>query len=55
MPTIKGDGGAVGHTANPSAHRRWMVVAPAVARVIEEFAKVKEIFFNILRILLANT
>ncbi|KAG7160899.1 hypothetical protein Hamer_G007673 [Homarus americanus] len=34
---IKGDGGAVGLTNNPSALRRWMVSGPEVARVIEEF------------------
>ncbi|KAJ8392755.1 hypothetical protein AAFF_G00072390 [Aldrovandia affinis] len=34
---IKGDGGAVGLTDNPSALRRWMVAGPEVARVIEEF------------------
>lgn len=30
---IKGDGGAVGLTDNPSALRRWMVAGPEVARV----------------------
>jgi len=34
---IKGDGGAVGLTDNPSALRRWMVAGPEVARVIEQF------------------
>ncbi len=34
---IKGEGGAVGLTDNPSALRRWMVAGPEVARVIEEF------------------
>ena len=34
---IKGDGGAVGITDNPSALRCWMVAGPEVARVIEEF------------------
>jgi hypothetical protein len=34
---IKGDGGAVGLTDNPSALRRWMVAGPEVARLIEEF------------------
>ncbi|KAG1712189.1 Conserved oligomeric Golgi complex subunit 6 [Nymphon striatum] len=37
---IKGDGGAVGLTDNPSALRRWMVAGPEVARVIEEFQDV---------------
>ena len=34
---VKGDGGAVGLTENPSALRRWMVAGPEVARVISEF------------------
>ena len=34
---VKGDGGAVGLTDNPSALRRWMVAGPEVARVIGEF------------------
>ncbi|KAG7160196.1 hypothetical protein Hamer_G012740 [Homarus americanus] len=34
---IKGDGGAVGLTGNPSALRRCMVAGPEVARVIAEF------------------
>ena len=34
---VKGDGGAVGLTDNPSALRRWMIAGPEVARVIEEF------------------
>ena len=34
---IKGDGGAVGLTDNPSALRRWMLAGPEVARLIEEF------------------
>ena len=34
---IKGDGGAVGLTDNPSALRRWMISGPEVARVISEF------------------
>jgi len=34
---VKGDGGAVGLTDNPSALRRWMVAGPEVARVIMEF------------------
>ncbi|KAG1692632.1 Lysosome membrane protein 2 [Nymphon striatum] len=37
---IKGDGGAVGLTDNPSALRRWMVAGPEVVRVIEEFQDV---------------
>ena len=34
---VKGDGGAVGLTDNPSALRRWMISGPGVARVIGEF------------------
>lgn len=34
---VKGDGGAVGLTGNPSALRRWMVAGPEVAWLIEEF------------------
>ena len=34
---IKGDGGAVGLTDNPSARRRWMVAGLEVVRLIEEF------------------
>lgn len=34
---IKGDGGAVELTDNPSALRRWMVVGPEVAKVIDDF------------------
>lgn len=34
---IKGDGGAVGLTDNPSALRRWMVGGPKICRVIQEF------------------
>ena len=34
---VKGDGGAVGLTENPSAMRRWMIAGPEIARVISEF------------------
>ena len=34
---IKGDGGAVGLTDNPSALQHWMIAGPEVARVVEEF------------------
>ena len=34
---MKGDGGAVGLTQNPSALRRLMVSGPEMARLIEEF------------------
>ena len=35
--TVKGSGGAVGLTDNPSALRRWMVTGPEVARMVTEF------------------
>jgi len=38
---IKGDGGAIGLTENPSALRRWMIAGPEVARVIQEFENVE--------------
>ena len=31
---VKGDGGAVGLTDNPSALRRWMIAGPEIARVL---------------------
>ena len=34
---VKGDGGAVGLTENPSALRRWMIAGPEVARMVQEF------------------
>ena len=34
---IKGDGGVVGITENPSALHRWMIAGPEVARLIIEF------------------
>ena len=34
---VKGDGGAVGLTENPSALLRWMVAGPEMARVVSEF------------------
>ena len=34
---VKGDGGAIGLTQNPSALRRWMVAGPEMARLIQEF------------------
>ncbi len=34
---VKGSGGAVGLTENPSAFRRWMVAGPEQARIINEF------------------
>ena len=34
---IKGTGGAVGLTENPSALQRWMVAGPELARLLPEF------------------
>ena len=34
---VKGDGGAVGLTDDPSALRLWMVAEPEIARMIDEF------------------
>lgn len=34
---VKGEGGAVGLTENPSALRRWMIAGPEVARMVQEF------------------
>ena len=36
---VKGEGGAVGLTNNPSALRRWMIAGPEIARMVEEFEK----------------
>ena len=33
---VKGEGGAVGLTENPSALRRWMVAGPEIARMVQE-------------------
>ena len=34
---VKGDGGAVGLTENPSALKRWMLCGPEMARLISQF------------------
>ena len=34
---IKGIGGAIGHTENDQALRRWLISGPEIARIIEEF------------------
>ena len=34
---VKGDGGAVGLTANPAALHRWTVSGPEMARLIKDF------------------
>lgn len=37
---VKGEGGAVGLTENPTALRRWMVAGPELERMVEEFEEV---------------
>ena len=34
---VKGDGGAIGLTEDPSALRRWMVAGPELSRLVNEF------------------
>ena len=34
---IKGEGGAIGVTEDPSALRRWMVAGPKVSRLATEY------------------
>ncbi len=34
---VKGSGGAVGLTENPSAFRKWMISGPQQARLLKEF------------------
>ena len=34
---VKGSGGAVGLTENPSAFRKWMLSGPEQARILKEF------------------
>jgi hypothetical protein len=36
---VKGEGGAVGLTENPSALIRWMISGPEIARIVSEFEK----------------
>ena len=40
---IKGDGGALGLTENPTALKRWMVAGPKIARVVREFESTFEV------------
>ena len=39
---IKGDGGAVGVTENPSALRRWMVSGPEVSHLVAQYDAVSQ-------------
>lgn len=34
---VKGDGGAIGLTEDPSALRRWMIAGPEISRLVDEF------------------
>ena len=36
---VKGSGGAVGLTENPSAFRKWMIAGPEQARLLKEFER----------------
>ena len=36
-PSIRGEGGAVGLTENPSALRRWMIGGTEIATIVTEF------------------
>ena len=36
---VKGDGGAVGLTEDPSVLKRWMICGPEMARIVGEFEK----------------
>ena len=36
---VKGSGGAIGLTENPSAFRKWMVAGPEQARLLKEFER----------------
>jgi hypothetical protein len=36
---VKGEGGAVGLTENPSALKRWMISGREIARIVSEFEK----------------
>ena len=40
---IKGDGGAVGITEDPSALRRWMVAGPAVSQLVAQYEEASEL------------
>ena len=43
---VKGEGGAVGLTENPSALRRWMISGPEIARIVNEFEAGMEVKGN---------
>ena len=36
---VKGSGGAVGLTENPSAFQKWILAGPEQARLLQEFEK----------------
>lgn len=35
---VKGDGGAIGLTQDPTALRRWMIAGPEICRILKEFS-----------------
>ena len=39
---IKGEGGAIGVTEDPSALRRWMVAGPEVSHLVRTYEKISE-------------
>ena len=39
---IKGEGGAVGITEDPSALRRWMVAGPEISHLVNTYEKISE-------------
>ena len=39
---VKGDGGAIGITEDPSALRRWMVSGPEVSRLVHQYEMVSQ-------------
>lgn len=41
---VKGDGGAIGPTENPTTLRRWMIVGPEISRLVDEFTTASGIY-----------
>ena len=44
---IKGEGGAIGITENPSALLRWMVAGPEISHVIQEYEAASQVKQNV--------
>ena len=40
---IKGDGGAIGLTENPTALKRWMVAGPEVSRMVAQYENIADV------------